>query len=57
MIKTVKLSKTSNRKVGNKKYYKFIVTVPIKYLAELKWDEKTILNMKICGKKLVLEKG
>ena len=57
MINHVKLSKTSNRKVGKKKYYKFIVTIPIKYLEELKWDEKTILNMKICGKKLVLEKG
>ena len=56
MIKYVKISKTTNRKVGKKEYFKHIVTVPNKFLQELNWSDKTELNMKVSGNKIVIEK-
>jgi len=56
--KNVKITKSTNRRVEGRKepYYKYIVTIPGKHLKELEWDEKTRLNMKVTGKKLVIEK-
>ena len=54
--RNVKLTKSVNRKVGDVEYYKHIVTIPNKYLKELGWSDKTNLNMKVSGKKLVIEK-
>ena len=52
----MKITKSVNRKVGNIEYYKHIVTIPNKYLKELGWSDKTNLNMKVSGKKLVIER-
>ena len=54
--KNVKITKSVNREVEGVKYYKYIVTIPNKHLNELGWDDKTSLNMKVTGKKLVIEK-
>ena len=54
--KNVKITKSVNRRVGDMEYYKHIVTIPNKHLKELGWSEKTSLNMKVSGKKLVIEK-
>jgi len=56
MIKYVKITKGLNRIVGKKKYYKHIVTIPNGVLDELNWTDKTELNMRVSGKKLVIEK-
>lgn len=52
----MKITKSVNRKVAGVEYYKHIVTIPNKHLKELGWNEKTSLNMKVSGKRLVIEK-
>ncbi len=58
--KTVKLTKSINRKVGNTTYEKFIITIPQKFVNELGWSDKTKLAMKIepktDPKRLVIER-
>ena len=43
----VKLSKIINRKVGNKEYHKFIITIPKGFVDELEWSETTKLSMRL----------
>ena len=54
--KNMKITRSVNRRVGDKEYHKHIVTIPNKHLKELGWSDKTNLNMKVSGKKLVIEK-
>ena len=55
-MNNVKVTKTQNRKVGDTIYYKHMMTVPNNILDELGWSDKTQLEMKVSGKKLVIEK-
>ena len=57
MTRNMKLTKTTNRKVGNETYYKFIITVPNKHLEKLGWDDKTTLNMKVISDRIIIEKS
>jgi hypothetical protein len=56
----VKLSKITSRKVGDKTYHKFIITIPKGLTEELGWTEKTHLSMRLEPKtksvRLVIEK-
>ena len=56
----MKLSKTVNRKVGDTEYAKFIITIPLRFVKELGWSEKTELSMrtepKSDPKRLIIEK-
>jgi cytochrome c2 len=54
--KFVKLTKSINRRVGQEEYYKYIITIPKKFVDQLKWTENTKLDMKVDGKKLVIER-
>lgn len=51
----VKLTKTSNRKVGDKEYIKYMITIPQRFTNELEWSDKTELNMRLQGNKIVIE--
>jgi len=52
----MKLNKRVNRVVGDTTYYKYSITIPKKYVDDLKWNEKTELKMKMSGKKITIEK-
>jgi len=54
--KIVKLTKSLNRIVGKEKYYKHIVTIPKRFLDELRWNENTKLRMKTERGKLIISK-
>lgn len=43
----MKITKSINRIVGDTKYYKYIVTIPCKYLKQMGWSEKTGLSMRL----------
>jgi len=51
----VKLQKQLSRKVGNRKYPKYVVTIPPKHIKELGWQEGEELTSKVIDNKLVLE--
>lgn len=56
----VKVTKSINRRVGDKEYAKYIITIPQKLMNELEWSDKTSLSMRIepksNPKRLVIEK-
>ena len=54
--KNMKLNKRVNRVVGDTTYHKYSITIPKKYVDDLKWSEKTELKMKMSGKKITIEK-
>jgi hypothetical protein len=53
----MKLQKRFNRKVGNKEYDKWIVTIPPEDITRLGWKDGTDLDLKIDMKdgKLILQ--
>lgn len=55
-MKPMKITKTINRKVDGKNYYKFIVTIPNKHLIDLGWDDHTSLVMDVKDGKLIIKK-
>ena len=50
------IQKYIGRRVGEKKYYKFKINIPLRIMNELEWNEKTEVNMEISGKKIIIEK-
>ena len=52
----MKITKTINRKVEGKNYYKYIVTIPNKHLIDLDWDDQTSLKMTVKNNQLLIEK-
>jgi bifunctional DNA-binding transcriptional regulator/antitoxin component of YhaV-PrlF toxin-antitoxin module len=54
--RSVKLTKSINRRVGKETYYKYIVTIPQKILNNLGWDENTHLEFKVDNKELKIKK-
>jgi|APSaa5957512535_1039671.scaffolds.fasta_scaffold34531_2 hypothetical protein len=51
------IQKSISRKVGKKEYYKYRITIPLKIMYELDWDEDTEINMKISNNKVIVEKS
>ncbi len=54
--RSVKLTRSINRRVGKDVYYKHLITIPQKILDELGWDENTNLEFKTDGKDLKITK-
>lgn len=55
-MKPMKITKTINRKVDDKNYYKFIVTIPNKHLEALGWDDHTSLVMDVEDDQLIIKR-
>lgn len=52
----MKLQKQLSRKVGDKKYPKWVVAIPPKQIGELGWDEGQFLESEIANQVLVIKK-
>lgn len=52
-----KLQKQLSRKVGDKEYPKYVITVPAKQIKELGWKEGEELTGKILRGKLVIKRA
>lgn len=50
----MKLQKQLSRRVGNKKYPKWVITIPPKQVRELGWMEGEFLEGKVNGQELVI---
>jgi antitoxin component of MazEF toxin-antitoxin module len=51
----MKLQKRFNRKVGNKKYDKWVVTIPPEKVEHLGWRDGTDLEIDVKDDKLILK--
>lgn len=51
----MKLQKQLSRKVGKKKYPKYVITIPPKQIETLGWDEGQELSAETNGNKLVIK--
>lgn len=52
----MKLQEQLSRKVGSKRYSKFVITIPPKEIEKLGWKSGNELNFLITDKKLILKK-
>lgn len=52
----MKLQKQLSRKVGNKKYAKWVIAIPPKQIGELGWDGGQSLESEIADQMLVIKK-
>lgn len=52
----MKLQKQLSRKVGNKKYPKWVITIPPKQVKELDWKEGEYLESKVNDQELTIKK-
>ena len=43
----MKLQKQLSRKVGNKEYIKYVITIPAKKIEKLGWNQHTELEMEV----------
>ena len=55
-MKIMKLQKQTTRKVGNKKYSKWVAVLPAKLIKKLGWKEGDELEASLDEKKLAVEK-
>ncbi len=53
----MKLQKQLSRKVGSKKYAKYVLTIPPNKVEELEWKEGDEINILVKNKKAVLKKS
>jgi bifunctional DNA-binding transcriptional regulator/antitoxin component of YhaV-PrlF toxin-antitoxin module len=51
----MRLQKRLSRKIGNKEYNKYILTIPPKTINELGWKEGQELKITVKGKKATIE--
>ena len=51
----MKLQKQLSRKVGEKEYPKYVITIPPSRIKELGWKEGGELTAKIVGQKLLIK--
>ena len=52
----IRLQKQLSRKVGNKEYAKWVITIPPKQIRVLGWEEGEFLEGEIINQELVLRK-
>ena len=52
----MKLQKQLSRKVGNKEYPKWVITIPPKQIGALGWSEGEYLESEINGHELIVRK-
>lgn len=52
----MKLQKQLSRRVGNKEYPKWVITIPPKQIRALGWKEGEFLESEISSQKLVIRK-
>jgi antitoxin component of MazEF toxin-antitoxin module len=52
----MKLQKQLSRKVGNKKYPKWVITIPPKQINELDWKEGEYLESEVDNQELLIRK-
>ena len=52
----MKLQKQLSRRVGNKEYPKWVVTIPPKQISALGWKEGEFLESEINGQELIIRK-
>jgi len=52
----MKLQKQLSRKVGNKEYRKWVITIPPKQVKALGWGEGEYLESKVNGQKLIVRR-
>jgi len=52
----MKLQKQLSRKVGNKKYPKWVITVPPKQVKELRWEEGEFLESEVSNQELTIRR-
>jgi len=52
----MKLQKQLSRRVGNKEYPKWVVTIPPKQISVLGWKEGEFLESEINGQELIIRK-
>jgi len=52
----MKLQKQLSRKVGNKEYPKWVITIPPKQIETLRWTEGEFLESEINDQELVIQK-
>ena len=52
----LRLQKQLSRKVGDKKYVKWVITIPPKQIKSLEWEEGEFLESVIINQELILKK-
>ena len=52
----MKLQKQLSRRVGDTEYAKYVVVVPPKQIAELRWNDKDELDSEIKDGKLIIKR-
>jgi antitoxin component of MazEF toxin-antitoxin module len=52
----VKLQKQLSRKVGNKEYQKWVITIPPKQIGSLGWKEGEFLESKVNSQELIIRR-